>query len=61
MHYRNVRAWWRVITFALTVGAAVAEVIAEGRRRRKHADTHDQMSNWENEGGAPPPVPAHEA
>ena len=60
MMYRNMRGWWRVLTLALTLGAAVAEIVSEGRRRRQRVDERDQIHNWENEGGAPPPSPSGE-
>lgn len=58
MYYRNIRGWWRILTLALTLGAAVAEVVADSRRRRRHAETREQIDTWENEGGAAPPSAA---
>lgn len=53
--YRNLRSWWRALALAMTVGAAVAEVLAEMRRRRQERTLDRRaVSDWESEGGATP-------
>ncbi len=50
---------WRLALCAAAVGVAVIDVLSHAQRRsEERRDTHEQVKNWENEGGAAPPEAA---
>ena len=47
---------WSLGVLVVTVVCAIGDVIADARRRKRlQRQVTEQIHEWENEGGAPPP------